>query len=58
MDLRQTFARLHAAGILMRARGDRLSVASRAPLTDQQRAMSDWRCASTAIGSSTSRIAG
>ena len=38
MDLRQTFARLHAAGILMRARGDRLSVASRAPLTDQQRA--------------------
>jgi len=27
-----------AAGILMRARGDRLSVASRAPLTDQQRA--------------------
>ena len=38
MDLRQAFARLHAAGILMRARGDRLSVASRAPLTDQQRA--------------------
>ena len=29
---------MHAAGILMRARGDRLSVASRAPLTDRQRA--------------------
>jgi len=29
---------MNAAGILMRARGDRLSVASRAPLTDQQRA--------------------
>ena len=38
MDLRQAFTRMHAAGILMRARGDRLSVASRAPLTDQQRA--------------------
>jgi hypothetical protein len=29
---------MQAVGILMRARGDRLSVASRAPLTDQQRA--------------------
>ena len=58
MDLRQAFTRLQAAGILMRARGDRLSVASRAPLTDQQRAMSDLRCASTAIGSSTSPIPG
>jgi hypothetical protein len=29
---------MNATGILMRARGDRLSVASRAPLTDQQRA--------------------
>ena len=36
MDLRQPFTRMHAAGILMRARGDRLSLASRAPLTDQQ----------------------
>ena len=38
MDLRQAFTRMQAVGILMRARGDRLSVASRAPLTDQQRA--------------------
>ena len=38
MDLRQAFTWMQAAGILMRARGDRLSVASRAPLTDQQRA--------------------
>ena len=37
MDPRQAFTRMQAAGILMRARGDRLSVASRAPLTDQQR---------------------
>ena len=37
MDLRQAFTWMQAAGILMRARGDRLSVASRAPLTDQQR---------------------
>ena len=37
MDLRQAFTRMQAAGILMRARGDRLSVASRAPLTEQQR---------------------
>ena len=29
---------MNVADILMRARGDRLSVASRAPLTDQQRA--------------------
>ena len=29
---------MNVVGILMRARGDRLSVASRAPLTDQQRA--------------------
>ena len=28
---------MHAAGILMRARGDRLSVASPTPLTEQQR---------------------
>jgi hypothetical protein len=38
VDLRQAFTRMQAVGILMRARGDRLSVASRAPLTDQQRA--------------------
>ena len=38
MDLRQAFTRMQAVGILMRARGDRLSVASRAPLTDRQRA--------------------
>ena len=38
MDLRQAFTRMQAVGILMRARGDRLSVASRTPLTDQQRA--------------------
>ena len=37
MDLRQAFTRMQAVGILMRARGDRLSVASRAPLTEQQR---------------------
>jgi hypothetical protein len=34
--------RLDGAGILLYARGDRLSVASRAPLTDRQRA---WICA-------------
>jgi hypothetical protein len=37
VDLRQAFSWMQAAGILMRARGDRLSVASRAPLTEQQR---------------------
>jgi hypothetical protein len=37
VDLRQAFTWMQAAGILMRARGDRLSVASRAPLTEQQR---------------------
>ena len=42
MDRRQTLTRMNVVGILMRARGDRLSVASRAPLTDQQRA---WICA-------------
>ena len=38
MDRRQTLARMNVAGIRMRARGDRLSVASREPLADQQRA--------------------
>jgi len=38
VDLQQTVNQMNAAGILMRARGDRLSVASRAPLTNQQRA--------------------
>jgi hypothetical protein len=38
VDLRQAFTWRQAAGILMRARGDRLSVASRAPLSDRQRA--------------------
>jgi hypothetical protein len=38
VDLQQALTQMHAADILMRARGDRLSVASRAPLTDQQRA--------------------
>ena len=37
MDRRQTLTRMNVVGILMRARGDRLSVASRAPLTEQQR---------------------
>ena len=37
MDLHQALTQMNAAGILMRARGDRLSVASRIPLTDQQR---------------------
>jgi hypothetical protein len=37
VDLRQAFTWMQAAGILMRARGDRLSVASRTPLTEQQR---------------------
>jgi len=37
VDLRQALTWMQAAGILMRARGDRLSVASRAPLTEQQR---------------------
>ena len=37
MDLRQALTQMHAAGILMHARGDRLSVASRTPLTEQQR---------------------
>jgi len=38
VDLQQALTQMKAAGILMRARGDRLSVASRAPLTNQQRA--------------------
>jgi hypothetical protein len=38
MDLQQALTQMKAAGILMRARGDRLSVASRAPLTNPQRA--------------------
>ena len=37
MDLQQALTQMNAAGILMRARGDRLSVASRTPLTEQQR---------------------
>ena len=37
MDLRQALTQMHAAGILMRACGDRLSVASPTPLTEQQR---------------------
>jgi len=37
VDLQQALTQMHAAGILMRARGDRLSVASRTPLTEQQR---------------------
>jgi len=38
VDLQQALTTMKAAGIRMRARGDRLSVASRAPLTNQQRA--------------------
>jgi hypothetical protein len=38
VNLQQALTQMKAAGILMRARGDRLSVASRAPLTNQQRA--------------------
>jgi len=38
VDLQRALARMNAVGILMRARGDRLWVESRAPLTDQQRA--------------------
>jgi hypothetical protein len=37
VDLQQALTQMNAAGILMRARGDRLSVASRTPLTEQQR---------------------
>ena len=37
MDLQQALTQMNAAGIRMRARGDRLSVASRTPLTNQQR---------------------
>jgi hypothetical protein len=38
VDLQQALTQMNAAGILMRARGDRLSVVSRTPLTEQQRA--------------------
>lgn len=38
MDLHQAITRMSAAGVIMRANGDRLAVESRAPLTDQQRA--------------------
>jgi hypothetical protein len=38
VDLQQALTQMKAAGILMRARGDRLSVASREPLTNPQRA--------------------
>jgi hypothetical protein len=37
VDLRQAITRLSAAGVTLQARGDRLAVESKAPLTDQQR---------------------